>query len=104
MEAVRTYETSVYSNETTQRCNPEGSNLYTRRRENLKSLYVFLNYEAETFRLTKFVNIKSHARSPNYSIVCCSLLITANKHRQLRSAVLTAVKMAMLATNEIHAM
>jgi hypothetical protein len=32
-----TSETSVYSNETTWRCIPEGYNLYTRRRENLKS-------------------------------------------------------------------
>jgi hypothetical protein len=36
-EAVRTYETLVYSNENTRRYNPEGSNLHTRRRENLKS-------------------------------------------------------------------
>jgi hypothetical protein len=37
MEAVRTSEMSVYSKETTLHCIPEGSNLYTRRRENLKS-------------------------------------------------------------------
>jgi hypothetical protein len=37
MEAVRTSETSVYSNETTRRNIPEASNLHTRRRENLKS-------------------------------------------------------------------
>jgi hypothetical protein len=37
MEAVRTSETSVYSNETTRRYIPEGSNLHTRRHENLKS-------------------------------------------------------------------
>jgi len=37
MEAVRTSETSVYYNETTRRYIPEGSNLHTRRRENLKS-------------------------------------------------------------------
>jgi hypothetical protein len=36
IEAVRTSETSVYS-ETTWRYIPEGSNLHTRRRENLKS-------------------------------------------------------------------
>jgi hypothetical protein len=36
MDAVRTSETSVYS-ETTGRYIPEGSNLHTRRRENLKS-------------------------------------------------------------------
>jgi hypothetical protein len=37
MEAVRASETSVYSNETTRRYIPEGSNLHTRRRENPKS-------------------------------------------------------------------
>jgi hypothetical protein len=37
MEAVRTSETSVYSNETTRRCIPESCHLHTRRRENLKS-------------------------------------------------------------------
>jgi hypothetical protein len=37
MEAVRTSETWVYSNETTQRYIPEGSNHHTRRRKNLKS-------------------------------------------------------------------
>jgi hypothetical protein len=37
MEAVHTYETSVYSYETTRRYIPEYSKLHTRRRENLKS-------------------------------------------------------------------
>jgi hypothetical protein len=37
MKAVRAYETSVYSNETTRRYISEGSNLHNRRRENLKS-------------------------------------------------------------------
>jgi hypothetical protein len=38
MVAIRTTETSVYSNETTRRYIPEGSNLHTPRRcENLKS-------------------------------------------------------------------
>jgi hypothetical protein len=37
MEAIRTSETSVYSNETTWLNIPEGSNLHTRRRVNLKS-------------------------------------------------------------------
>jgi hypothetical protein len=36
MKVVRTSETSVYTNKTTGRCIPEGSNLHTRRRENLK--------------------------------------------------------------------
>jgi hypothetical protein len=37
MEAESTSETSVYSNESTQRYIPEGSNLQNRRPENLKS-------------------------------------------------------------------
>jgi hypothetical protein len=37
MEAVRTSETSVYSNETTRRYIPEDSNLHTRHRKDLKS-------------------------------------------------------------------
>jgi len=37
MEAVRTSETSVHSNETTWRYIPEDSKFHTRRRENLKS-------------------------------------------------------------------
>jgi hypothetical protein len=36
MEAVHTSETSVYSNDTTRRYIPGGSNLHTHRRENLK--------------------------------------------------------------------
>jgi hypothetical protein len=46
MEAVRTSETSVYSNETTWRYVPEGSKLHTRRRENLKSRTANLYGEA----------------------------------------------------------
>jgi hypothetical protein len=42
MEAVRTSETSVCSNETTWRNIPKGSNLHTYRRENLKS-HMFLS-------------------------------------------------------------
>jgi hypothetical protein len=37
MEAMRTSETSVYPNETIWRYIPKGSNLHTRRHENLKS-------------------------------------------------------------------
>jgi hypothetical protein len=44
MEAVRTSETSVYSNETTRHYITEGSNLHTRRRENLKSHESFVVY------------------------------------------------------------
>jgi hypothetical protein len=36
IEAVRTTETSLYSNQTTRRYMPEGSNFHTRRRESLK--------------------------------------------------------------------
>jgi hypothetical protein len=37
MEAIRTSEMLVHSNETTRRYIPEDSKLHTRRRENLKS-------------------------------------------------------------------
>jgi hypothetical protein len=49
MEAVRTSETSVYSNETTWRYIPEGSHIHTRRRENLKAHtnMLFFQYEYE---------------------------------------------------------
>jgi hypothetical protein len=40
MEAVRTTETSVYFNEAARLYFPEGCNLRTRRRENLKAHYV----------------------------------------------------------------
>jgi hypothetical protein len=43
MEAVRTSETSVYFNETTQHCIPEGCHLHTRRGENLKS-HIVISY------------------------------------------------------------
>jgi hypothetical protein len=42
MEAVRTYETSVYYNETTRRNIPEGYHLHARRRENLNSHFICL--------------------------------------------------------------
>jgi hypothetical protein len=41
MEAIRTSETSVYSNETTLRYIPEDSKLHTSRRENLKPHIIF---------------------------------------------------------------
>jgi hypothetical protein len=37
MEAARTSETLVYSNDTTWRCTPEGSHLHIRRRDDLIS-------------------------------------------------------------------
>jgi hypothetical protein len=40
LEALRTSETSVCSNETTRRYITESSNIHTRRRENLKSHFV----------------------------------------------------------------
>jgi hypothetical protein len=48
MEAVRASETSVYSNETTRRCIPEGFHLQTRRRENLKP-YLLKNVDLPGF-------------------------------------------------------
>jgi hypothetical protein len=47
MEAVCTSQTSVYSNETTRRYFPEGSNIYVRRCGNLKSFLLgyFNSYE-----------------------------------------------------------
>jgi hypothetical protein len=44
MEAVRASGKSVYSNEITRRYIPEGSQLHTRRRENLKSHVLLLVY------------------------------------------------------------
>jgi hypothetical protein len=46
MEAVSTSEISVYSNETTRRCIPEGSNIHIRRLENVepqKKIRSFVN-------------------------------------------------------------
>jgi hypothetical protein len=44
MEAVRTSEAPIYFNETTWRYIPEGCHLHTRRRENLKSHYQYINF------------------------------------------------------------
>jgi hypothetical protein len=46
MEAERTSETSVYSDEAIERYIPEGSNLHTRRRENLKSHIMHTTYSS----------------------------------------------------------
>jgi hypothetical protein len=43
MEAARTSETSVNFYQTTRRYNPENSHLHTRRRENLKSYFLFID-------------------------------------------------------------
>jgi hypothetical protein len=48
MEAASTSETSVKFYNTTRRNNPEGSHLYTRRRENLKS-HICLFISADKF-------------------------------------------------------
>jgi hypothetical protein len=48
MEAVRTSETLVYSNETTRRYIPDDSKLHTSRRENLKS-------HTETTKSNKYI-------------------------------------------------
>jgi hypothetical protein len=41
MEAVSASETSIFYNDTTRRNIPEGSNVYTRRRDNMKSHGIF---------------------------------------------------------------
>jgi hypothetical protein len=41
MEAVRTYETSVYFHKTTRRCIPQSCHLHNRRRKNLKFRILF---------------------------------------------------------------
>jgi hypothetical protein len=66
MMAVRTSETSVYSNETTRRYIPEGSKLHTRYRENLKYHIVHLRLELP---LKHSVSLKSGAfANPNLKI------------------------------------
>jgi hypothetical protein len=45
MEAARTSETSVNFYQTTRRYNPEESDLHTRRRENLKSHQMLIDYQ-----------------------------------------------------------
>jgi hypothetical protein len=45
MEATRTSETLVNFYQTTRRNNPEGSDLHTRRRENLKSHQMLADYQ-----------------------------------------------------------
>jgi hypothetical protein len=49
MEAASTSETSANFYQTAQRNNPEDSHLHTRRRENLKSHFEFLMFEADIF-------------------------------------------------------
>jgi hypothetical protein len=49
MEAVRTFETSVYSKETTRRYIPDISNLHTRGHENLKSDVLELNFHTFSY-------------------------------------------------------
>jgi hypothetical protein len=46
IETVRTSETSVYSNEITRRCIPEGFHHLIGRRENLKSHVICVLYES----------------------------------------------------------
>jgi hypothetical protein len=55
MKAVHTSETSVYFNETTLRCVPEGYHLHTCRLENMKSHVenaVFRNFGRPVFGVT----------------------------------------------------
>jgi hypothetical protein len=53
IEAVRTSETSVNLNVTTRRYIPEGSNLHTRRRENLKSHTSYMLHKEDAIHENK---------------------------------------------------
>jgi hypothetical protein len=57
MEAVRTSETLVYLKETTRRYIPEGSNLHTRPRENLKS-HMFVVCFATPFQQQRLYSVE----------------------------------------------
>jgi hypothetical protein len=54
--AVRTFEKSVYSKETAQRCVPEGCHLDTRRRENFKSHAEWEHFVIKSFNKLTFYN------------------------------------------------
>jgi hypothetical protein len=61
MEAVRTTEMSVYSDETARRYIPEGSNLHTRRHENLKSHIVVSSLkQLDCYFSSIAVHLRSH--------------------------------------------
>jgi hypothetical protein len=60
MEAVRTSETSVHSNETTRRCIPEASNLHIRRREKRKYIIYVENILVEMDRSTYKADCDHH--------------------------------------------
>jgi hypothetical protein len=63
MEAVRTSETLVYSNETTRRYIPEDSNPHTRHRENLKSHIETLNLKRAVFLFQYRLTLRHLERS-----------------------------------------
>jgi hypothetical protein len=74
-EAVLTSEASVCSNEITWRCIPEGCNLHTRRRENLKyhkRKKIFTkdcSKRVDTDRETSIVRQRKNARSLAYHML-----------------------------------
>jgi hypothetical protein len=49
MEAARTSETLINFYKTTRRYNPKDSHVNTRRRENLKSYFLFAFFESSSF-------------------------------------------------------
>jgi hypothetical protein len=57
MEAVSAFETSVSFYETTRRNIPEDSHLHTRRRENLKSLNVYVVFPIAPENITARLNV-----------------------------------------------
>jgi hypothetical protein len=65
METVRTSETSVYSNETTRRYIPEGSQLHTRRREKVETHALDLNVIPILFPTAQF------SEKGESSMFCC---------------------------------
>jgi hypothetical protein len=69
VEAVSTSETSVYSNETTRRYIPEGSNLHTLRRENLK----FHRFFIFNYINTEFLSTEVQINGERVAILNCAL-------------------------------
>jgi hypothetical protein len=67
MEAARSSETLVNFYQTTQRNNPEDSNLRTNRRENIKS-YILHPYAGETLLYNKQTNTNKLACFPKQHI------------------------------------
>jgi hypothetical protein len=72
MEAVRTSETSVHSNESTRRYIPDDSKRHTRRRDNLKSYMYQTRVDSNTNSLCLFAVLyiceksMSHLKMENF--------------------------------------